>query len=147
MKNTCLGFPVKRGRINHRLVKQHLRKAYIGGLRNFKLMDYNRYNFKVGDIAHDCDGFNHRIGKIVPEYDNLYGTKRGKVLWDVTFYKENGEAFCHATPPKSKQEIEAWWKNVDARRSTDEWGFAKSYEEKYGSGLTIAEDGTIIRGT
>jgi len=146
MKNTCLGFPIKKGRLKHRLAKEYFNKYFVSGLKNFRLRDYDKYNYKLGSLAHDCDGFNHYIVRIEPDYINLPGTARGKILVELTFYKEDGTPFCHVGPPRSKAEIEAWYASLFANREGDPWKFTERYEEQYGKGFAISENGTIIRG-
>jgi hypothetical protein len=147
MKKTCLGFPIWKARGNHKVAKSIFRKIRIPGFQNFKLKDYDTYNFRVGDLANDCDGINHRIAKIVPYYTDmqLYGCRRGKVLTDIIFYKEDGTAFCHACRALTKQEIVEWFEHMKANRIKDDWNFMGDYEELYGKDFTINDDGTITR--
>jgi hypothetical protein len=144
MKNTCLGFPISKGRMNHRIAKSLFRSFYVAGFNNFKVKDYDKSAYELGSLAHDCDGFNHYICAIEPEYTTISNI-RGEVLCGFTFYKEDGSAFCHVSPPRTQQEIIAWYKMLSANRDSDPWKFTERYEELYGKDFTIAENGTIVR--
>jgi hypothetical protein len=144
MKKTCLGFPIKLGRMKMRYAKRFYRGTYVAGMSHFKLSDYNKLGFKVGDLAHDCDGFNHRIAKIEPLYYSRL--KRGKILGEIAFYKEDGTTFCHACSPLPKQQIDEWLEYMKANRANDQWNFMDRYEEVYGKDFTINEDGTVNKG-
>ena len=146
MKKNCLGFPIWKGRVGHRVAKFWYRGVRICGLVNFKLSDYNKYNYKVGDIVHDCDGFNHRLAKIVPDYDRVKKPARGKILFDLQFYKEDGTAFCHVTPALPAEHIRKHYEELKTSERNKTWGFTARYEQIYGKNFSIADDGTIIRG-
>lgn len=140
MRKDCLGFPIKKGRLKMRIAKEVYRNIRVAGLNNFRLSHYNKYGWKVGDLANDCDGFNWRIGKIVPVYTTPYHFKRGKVLVDIEFYKEDGSMFCHISPPATYEEIAAYWEALKADKS--DWNFAGNFIKRYGN-FIINPDGTI----
>lgn len=143
MRKNCLGFPIKKGRLKMRIAKEVYRNQRVSGLVNFRLPDYNKYGWKVGDLAHDCDGFNWRIGKIVPIYATPYHFKRGKALVDIEFYKEDGSMFCHVSTPGTYEEITQYWEAMKADQS--DWNFAGNLRKAYGD-FTINGDGTITPG-
>lgn len=143
MKKTCLGFPIKKGRIRTRHARSLFGSFYISGLVDFKLSDYDKFNFKVGDLASDCDGLNHRIAKIKPYYGKVALSKYGKVLMDFTFVKEDGTDFCHAQAPITKQEVLDMVQHLKDNAANDEWKFYNQMEEKYGKDFVVNDDGTI----
>ena len=143
-RNKVLGFPIRRGGMKARMAKSWMRWFKVVGFKDFRVIDYDKYRYRVGSLVHDCDGFNWRIAKIIPEYTTV-SNSHGEVLCDFTFYKEDGSAFCHVMPPRTKQQIEEWYRSLSANRESDPWKFTERYEELYGKDFTIADDGTIIR--
>lgn len=144
-RSKCLGFPIRRGGMKARMAKSWINSFYVAGYKHFRVIDYDKHGFKIGDLAHDCDGLNWKIAKIVPEYTTV-SNSHGEVLCDFNFYKEDGTAFCHVMPPRSKQDIQNWIDNLFANRANDAWGFADRYETLYGKNFSIADDGTVIKG-
>ncbi len=126
------------------MAKSWMRWFKVVGFKDFRVIDYDKYGYKLGSLAHDCDGFNWRIAKIVPEYTTV-SNSHGEVLCDFTFYKEDGSAFCHVMPPRTKQQIEKWYRSLSTNRENDPWKFTERYEELYGKDFTIADDGTVVR--
>ena len=62
---------------------------------------------EVGDLFHDCDGFNHEIARI-ERYIARY--RRGWVVDDVILYREDGGTFCSCSEwalsePRTPEEI------------------------------------------
>jgi hypothetical protein len=143
-RSKVLGFPIRRGGMKARMAKSWIRWFKVSGFKDFRVIDYDKHGYKIGSLAHDCDGFNWRIAKIVPEYTTV-SNSHGEVLCDFTFYKEDGSAFCHVMPPRTKEDIQNWWNGIDARRGTDQWAFADRYESLYGKNFTVADDGTVVR--
>lgn len=144
-RSKCLGFPIRRGGMKARMAKSWMRWFKVVGFKDFRVIDYDKQGYKLGSLAHDCDGFNHYICAIVPEYTTV-SNSHGEVLCDFAFYKEDGSAFCHVSPPRTKEDIQKWWDNLSANRDKDAWGFADRFESLYGKGFTIADDGTVVRG-
>lgn len=142
MLKSCLGFPIKKGRLKMRIAKEIYRNKRVAGLTNFKLSDYNKYGWKVGDLAADCDAFNWRIAKIVPIYVTPYHFKRGKVLVEIEFYKEDASMFCHISKPFTYEQTIQNWENMKQDKS--DWNFAGHMIEQYGN-FTINQDGTITK--
>lgn len=54
-----------RERLGRKFAPKKGRKVYHKGELNFFL---KLLRAKIGDLYNDCDGYNHRIGKIVPEF-------------------------------------------------------------------------------
>ena len=75
----------------------------------------NQLSFKVGDVIHDCDGFNHRISEINPEYWSL-GRDRstGRFISSLDFWFEDDRLRCgcsiYIEPPQPAKGIEAYHK-------------------------------------
>ncbi len=143
-RNKVLGFPIKRGGMKTRIAKSLVSSFRVSGFKDFSITDYDKYGYRLGSLAHDCDGFNHYIVEIVPEYTTV-SNSCGEVLCDFTFYKEDGTAFCHVSPPRTKQQIEEWYRTLSVNRESDPWKFTERYEELYGKDFTIADNGTVIR--
>jgi hypothetical protein len=127
-----------------------------------------KLSFKVGDLANDCDYFNHRITKIEPQYSFVYKWKgirkshrnrRARFLYDVTLWKpsyfvqfhdsrENDHCFCgcNASPdyPWKRDDIEkALWDTLDYHREQVDEGSATWYDDQQRMHATLASGGHV----
>lgn len=93
-------------------------------------------SLKVGDIIHDCDGFNWKIGKIDYFYHHFGRKNKNWILCDMDVLKENGKNFCTCPTfpeaPLSREQIEKNFVDYYINREDDNssiydwWG---NYEE------------------
>lgn len=83
-------------RMKKRLAKKKLRHKPLGWHNNEQLAKITALlkRVKVGDLYNDCDGFNHRLGKIIV-YSSQFS--RGTVVKALEYLKENGSEFCGCT--------------------------------------------------
>lgn len=123
-----MGKSSKIRRLNNLCKSLGLGKFYIGKGRYIKEalsgydLDYlyQKLAVKVGDIIHDCDGFNHVvIGFFDRERCSIvrypYYRNTNNKVWTVTQYEfENGYLSCGCPgsdiTPRTRDEIEKWYK-------------------------------------
>lgn len=136
--------------------KKRLAKKYMGN-RHFNRF-FKEGPPKVGDITHDCDGFNHVISQIEVTWYNPYTYRypREHAKWlkgcvypmvdcyyDDTYLDGSGEkkpykhpvctcgALNGARPPSTQKEIEDWvlsWKDEKAQDIADGWGWSEQFD-------------------
>jgi hypothetical protein len=78
-----------------------------------------KLSFKPGSLAHDCDGFNHKVVKWLPERHGFgrwrRGPLKGYVFHIAQFEKEDGSWSCGCpygpTAPTSVADIEAFYRS------------------------------------
>lgn len=93
----------------YRGMKARLGKAWFGK-RNLRWIQIGM-TYRVGDIIHACDGFNHEITAIEQQWSpvSVYSsTKKGFVLSDIVFTDEHGKWHCWDSccePARSKKDI------------------------------------------
>lgn len=116
--------------------KKRLAKKYLGN-RVFNMLFDNGVP-KVGDLTHDCDGFNHVITRVSIEYDQFKGVK---IPYIQTYYsskyiadgltKEYEHPVCGCQGigwqlPLSREEIESWalsWAKMKEQQIAGGWGW------------------------
>lgn len=93
--------------------------------------------FYVGGLVNDCDGFNHRITKVEPDY--IYTRNgRGRILVDISvYYQKDGAEYMLCTCPSSKKPLT----QEEIHASILEWGLPEDWQPNGGWDFSsVAQD-------
>ena len=105
---------------------------------------------RVGDIVHDCDGFNHRIAKKTLVTDQAHGFAWVRY---IEFEKENGDGFCGCcsvanNPAVPWEDVEgfmrAWYNAPDMVDWVEGDPCSVKRKEAMNAGLRITDDAGLL---
>ena len=139
-------------------MKKRLAKKRIGGHIWNRIFGKNPYSFvpKIGDLAGDCDGFNHIVKDA--EY-HFRDYPKGWIINDATYTKEDGCCFCGCMHllldrPFSAQEIQEntfnWFNNnknlyIEEQRKNGWWTASNDRQKEFvDSGGIVCDDQGLI---
>lgn len=136
-----LGSLVGTFREGHKLAStRYLRAGKLRGL-------IEQASLNVGDVIHDCSGWNHRISSIEPMWQRVYCSS-AVVLSGFDILFDDGSYRCgcssYIEPAHSVEQIEKFWKDwILYQKANSEWADGKYYDEilrRLENGLPICDE-------
>lgn len=144
---TLFGYPLWYGKVKNRRAKKILVKNQFYHILKAQPAFSN---MKIGDVVNTCDGFNHKIYNIIPEYQQI---GKGFYLINIDLViddqgKTCSLGFCGIAPAYSRDKIESnyfsHYKEFQRKIETDENYQGHFLSERVKNRIAILENGGHI---